>query len=367
MGQLMKKYRNSAIGNSYESYAHGQYLDVDEDDQVVVYQLFGGKDLQTVEEKVAYIQKIVSYLKENYTYTLKPGRVPEGKSVVEYFLRESKRGYCTYFATSAAVILRCAGIPARYCAGYTVNTNTSALYNSGQENQYMKYDVYDNAAHAWVEAYIDGYGWVIVDATPGYGEIDDTEQPEQQDESDRQSQSDSSNSSEDTSMAADSTDESVSESVTQEVVADTKSFSGEIHINGALVAICAAAMVVVILITLVAVRIVSRIHLLRNNSVDEVRFMKLYSYLEKLLTSLGYRREPGCDYEEYIKGIIAQDGYLKDMGLEDTVRIILAVRFGNAKCVDKADITGIINTIRQVRSYALKKARGLKKLIVCLI
>ncbi len=30
----------------------------------------------------------------------------------------------------------------------------------------MKYDVYDNAAHAWVEAYIDGYGWVIVDATP---------------------------------------------------------------------------------------------------------------------------------------------------------------------------------------------------------
>ena len=29
----------------------------------------------------------------------------------------------------------------------------------------MKYDVYDNAAHAWVEAYIDGYGWVIVDAT----------------------------------------------------------------------------------------------------------------------------------------------------------------------------------------------------------
>ncbi len=35
----------------------------------------------------------------------------------------------------------------------------------------MKYDVYDNAAHAWVEAYIDGYGWVIVDATPGYGEV----------------------------------------------------------------------------------------------------------------------------------------------------------------------------------------------------
>ena len=179
----MKKYRNSAIVNSYESYAHGQYLDVSEDDRIVVAQLFGKRNLQTVDEKVEYIQKIVSYLKDNYTYTLKPGRVPEGKSVVEYFLRESKRGYCAYFATSARVILRCAGIPARYCAGYTVNTNTGAYYTDGQSNKYMKYDVYDNAAHAWVEAYIDGYGWVIVDATPGYGEVEDTEQSSTQDES----------------------------------------------------------------------------------------------------------------------------------------------------------------------------------------
>ena len=75
----------------------------------------------------------------------------------------------------------------------------------------------------------------------------------------------------------------------------------------------------------------------------------------------------GIDYEEYILEITAQDANLKNMGLEKAVQTILAVRFGNVKCVDKADITGIINTIRQVRSYALKKARGLKKLIVCLI
>ena len=75
----------------------------------------------------------------------------------------------------------------------------------------------------------------------------------------------------------------------------------------------------------------------------------------------------GIDYEEYILEITAQDANLKNMGLEKAVQTILAVRFGNVKCVDKADITGIINTIRQVRSYALKKARGLKKLVVCLI
>ena len=122
-----------------------------------------------------------------------------------------------------------------------------------------------------------------------------------------------------------------------------------------------------ILIAMAAIRIVSRIHLLRSSSVDEVKLMKMYSYLEKLLACLGYKREPGIDYEEYILEITAQDANLKNMGLEKAVQIILAVRFGNVKCVDKADITGIINTIRQVRSYALKKARGLKKLIVCLI
>ena len=75
----------------------------------------------------------------------------------------------------------------------------------------------------------------------------------------------------------------------------------------------------------------------------------------------------GIDYEEYILEITAQDANLKNIGLEKAVQTILEVRFGNVKCVDKADITGIINTIRQVRSYALKKARGLKKLVVCLI
>lgn len=293
--------------------------------------------------------------------------MPEGKSVVEYFLRESKRGYCTYFATSAAVILRCAGIPARYCAGYTVNTNTGAYYTDGQSNKYMKYDVYDNAAHAWVEAYIDGYGWVIVDATPGYGEVEDTEQSSTQDESERQSQSDNSNSSVDENMTVDDTDEPGTESTTQEAVSDTDSFSGEIHINSVLIVVCTAILAVLILIAMAAIRIVSRIHLLRSSSADEVKLMKMYSYLEKLLACLGYKREPGIDYEEYILEITAQDANLKNMGLEKAVQTILAVRFGNVKYVDKADITGIINTIRQVRSYALKKARGLKKLIVCLI
>lgn len=116
----------------------------------------------------------------------------------------------------------------------------AAYYTDGQSNKYMKYDVYDNAAHAWVEAYIDGYGWVIVDATPGYGEVEDTEQSSTQDESERQSQSDNSNSSVDENMTVDDTDEPGTESTAQEAASDTDSFSGEIHINSVLIVVCTA-------------------------------------------------------------------------------------------------------------------------------
>ncbi len=368
MGGIMKKYRSSATINSYESYVHDQYLFVNAEDSIVVNEMFGTSELQTAQEKADYIQSVVAYLKDNYTYTLKPGKVPDGKSVVEYFLKDSKKGYCTYFATSAAIILRCSGIPTRYCAGYTVNTRTAQAHTFGQDNEYMNYEVYDNAAHAWVEAYIDGYGWVTVDPTPGYGENDAVEEASTEQTSEGASQSYSSESTDDNNMEADNTSDIQQEATTQQAVnVKSRHFSGKIRISGLFVVICAAILIVIAAVACVATRIVSRIHLLRNNSVDEKQVLKMYAYLERLLASLGYRRNPDSDYEEYIDSIVQSDEHLRDAGLEDTVQTILAVRFGNVKCVDKADITGIINTIRQVRSYALKKARGLKKLIVCLI
>ena len=368
MGNIMKKYRSSATINSYESYVHDQYLFVNVEDSAVVNEMFGNKELQTAQEKAAYIQSVVDFLKDNYTYTLRPGKVPDGKSVVEYFLKESKKGYCTYFATSAAVILRCAGIPTRYCAGYTVNTRTAQAHTYGQDNEYMNYEVYDNAAHAWVEAYIDGYGWVTVDPTPGYGESDAVEESSTEQSNEGTSQSYSNESTDGTATEADNTSD-IQQEATTEQAADVKSgrFSGKIKISGLMVVICVAILIVAAAIACVVIRIVSRIHLLRNNSVDEKQLLKMYEYLERLLVSLGYRRNPDSDYEEYIDSVVQSDEYLKNSGLEDTVQTILAVRFGNAKCVDKADITGIIHTIRLVRSYALKKARGLRKLLVCLI
>ncbi len=94
-------------------------------------------------------------------------RTPEGEDFVEHFLSE-RRGYCMHFASAGALLLRYLDIPARYVTGYNVD-----IPDSG------KLDVSDAAAHAWVEIYLDGYGWYPVEMTPGYEEEDqEVQEPE---------------------------------------------------------------------------------------------------------------------------------------------------------------------------------------------
>ncbi len=104
-------------------------------------------------EKLCAIEE---YLHQ-YTYTKTPGPVPKGYDPVDYFLFESCTGYCTYFASSMAVLARCEGIPTRYVQGFAVDRNN---IKSLKDNP-----VYSAQAHAWVEAYIEGVGWIPFEPT----------------------------------------------------------------------------------------------------------------------------------------------------------------------------------------------------------
>lgn len=105
-------------------------------------------------EKAKAIEK---YLRSHYRYTLKPQRIPKNREFVDYFLFEGKEGYCTYFATSMAVLLRASGIPCRYVEGFL------SQYQDEPIRSIKGID-----AHAWVEAYFTGYGWIAFEATPQY-------------------------------------------------------------------------------------------------------------------------------------------------------------------------------------------------------
>ena len=98
---------------------------------------------------------IMRYLRSHYRYRLDVKDPPEGIDFVAWFLIGEKEGYCTYFATAMTVLCRIAGIPARYATGYIAAPDREG-----------KALVTGLDAHAWTEIYLNGYGWLPMDATP---------------------------------------------------------------------------------------------------------------------------------------------------------------------------------------------------------
>ena len=109
-------------------------------------------------------QAVETYLQTNYGYTLDlPPAMPDDP--IAFFLFESRRGHCEFFASAMAVLLRSVGIPARLVNGFL-----QGQYNdvSGQ------YTVRASDAHTWVEVYFPQYGWIVFDPTPADGRVAQT-------------------------------------------------------------------------------------------------------------------------------------------------------------------------------------------------
>ncbi len=107
----------------------------------------------TPEERLALIQR---YFFANYAYSLKLARQHPELSPLREFMEHSRAGHCEYFATAAVFLLRQAGIPSRYAAGYAVHEF------SADESLYV---VRERHAHSWALAYVEGR-WVELDVTP---------------------------------------------------------------------------------------------------------------------------------------------------------------------------------------------------------
>ena len=109
------------------------------------------------ESYVDRVQSIINYVKNSAQYSLNTGRMDEGYSdFAQWFLAESDTGYCVHFATAATVLLRAAGIPARYVTGYMVNCEAGEPVI-----------VESDRAHAWVEYFDDELNtWIIAEPTP---------------------------------------------------------------------------------------------------------------------------------------------------------------------------------------------------------
>ncbi len=104
----------------------------------------------------AFVQRVLTYLGNANGYTYDP-YPPPTQYPIATFLFLNRLGYCQQFAGAMAMLLRMGGVPARVSTGFTTGTYDSAT---------KSWLVSDVDAHAWVEAWFPGYGWVTFDPTP---------------------------------------------------------------------------------------------------------------------------------------------------------------------------------------------------------
>lgn len=103
------------------------------------------------EEKIA---ALFESFNQHFTYTLSPQKLQAER--IDQFLFNTREGFCEHFASATAYALRLAGIPTRVVGGYL----------GGEWNAYEKYMlIRQYEAHAWVEAWLEGKGWVRLDPT----------------------------------------------------------------------------------------------------------------------------------------------------------------------------------------------------------
>lgn len=147
----MQRYRQAVYDNYLE--------DVILSDETAQYLQEITNDARTDADKLRAIERELS----TFTYTLTPGQLPEtvtnSAEFLDYFLLESKKGYCNYFATAFALLARAQGIPARFVQGFCVPTKDSP-----------ETKVYSDMAHAWPEVYLEDIGWIPFEPTPGYSQ-----------------------------------------------------------------------------------------------------------------------------------------------------------------------------------------------------
>lgn len=147
--------RSPLQSSAYDAFVHETYTQVpDETRQAlsdILSELVGEEDADPYQ----YIPQVLEYVSTSARYDLNTPAVPDGEDFVSWFLHDSETGYCVHYATAATILLRCLGVPARYVTGY---------YTDVYENEWTT--VTSDDAHAWVEIYLNGIGWIVLDPTP---------------------------------------------------------------------------------------------------------------------------------------------------------------------------------------------------------
>lgn len=310
--------------------------------------------VNTNDDVFSLINNLQQYYRDNFKYTLSPGAVPKEKDVVEYFLNETKQGYCTYFAAASVVLLRAANIPARYVEGYVVKPTDyiGNVIRKDSDIELYKVEIKDSSAHAWVEVYIDGYGWIVADFTPGYqnnfrasGVIHKDNEEKETETITKETVDDKE---EETSK--EETPTNVTEEETKEVIKETNnnnedtkdvdvSILKRICIS---VITCVLAVLIIYIYHIIAI-LIKRRRLKKANDVKKVRI--IYARIEKMLKVAKITRNPFESYIDFAMRIESMQVIFKEGEFVSCINIMESVIYGNDK-LTKKDYKYMLDTLK---------------------
>lgn len=140
----------------YHAFAESAYEQVDPEQETLINEQFftdtpaDEMNFQEVTTQIRQVLRMQTHLNPT------PATLPEGEDYLTWFLTEEKEGNAVAYATAAVLAYRVAGYPARYVEGYHLaeqEKNEAVLTSSD--------------AHAWVEVYVSGEGWLPVEVVPG--------------------------------------------------------------------------------------------------------------------------------------------------------------------------------------------------------
>lgn len=298
-------------------------------------------NITTNDDIFSLITNLQEYYRDNCEYTLSPGKVPEDEDVVEYFLYKTRKGYCTYFAASSVILLRAAGIPARYVEGYVVRADdyTDRTKSEDGKVQTGKVEVKDSAAHAWTEVYINGYGWIPVDFTPGYQDKfrasgvvhTDEEKETMTSEAETETVEKETKSREEVETES---HENVTEEETTAAVTNTNNYNGKkeylivtaMKKLACIIAVIIAIIVVVWIYHLIVILILK----VRLDRADRSKKVKIiYKRMEKLLALVNIKRGKAETYTDFAKRADELVNVFDAGIFTECMRIIESMEYGN--------------------------------------
>jgi hypothetical protein len=141
-------------GESYPAWVQDNYLQLPENLSPRITEL--ARNITTT-AKTPYDMAvaITNYLRSTITYSATVDAPPDGTDPLVWFLFDSRKGFCNYYATAEVILLRSVGVPTRMVVGFA----------EGENEPPNTYIVREKDAHAWPEVYFPGIGWVEFEPT----------------------------------------------------------------------------------------------------------------------------------------------------------------------------------------------------------